>query len=131
MPRLNINLSEAQSRKPLPDDTYTCRILEIQGPTRGPKASYVTAILEVTEGEFEGRQIYHNMPVDGKGAGIFADFVSKVTGDEIDVDALESYDLDTDDLVGQEISVVTTQEEYPEGSGEYQHKVKKVLSLVS
>jgi hypothetical protein len=127
MPRLTVDLTEAQSNKPVPDDTYEAKVASFEGPTQGPKSTYITAIIEITEGDFAGRKFYHNLPINGKGAGILADFVSKTTGEDIDVDDLESLDLDTDDLVGAEIAIVTRQSEYPEGSGEMRSEIKKIL----
>lgn len=128
MPRLNIDLSEAQSQKPIPEDTYLCNVGEISDPQTGPKSTYVMVTYVVAEGEHEGRQLFQNMPITGKGAGIFADFYSKVTGEEIDVDDLDDLDVDTDDLVGQQIGVVAGQKEYPEGSGEFRNEVKKLVA---
>lgn len=127
MPRVSIDLTEAQSRKPIPDDTYPAEIKQWEGPTKGPKSTYLTAILEITEGEHAGRKFYHNLPITGAGAGIFADFYSKATGEEVDVDDMEQMDVDTDDLIGVAIGITTKQEEYPEGSGEMQSKIVKVL----
>lgn len=130
MPRLKVNTTEAQSREALPDDTYTCRVLEITGPHKGTKSSYVTIIFEVAEGEFEKRQIWDNRPVTGKGAGMFVEFWEKATGEVLPIGP-EGVDLDvdTDDAVGQMLGVVTVQEEYPEGSGTFQHKVKKLVAV--
>jgi hypothetical protein len=127
MPRLNVNLSEAQSMKPIPEDTYPCTIMEIGEPQTGPKSTYVLVTYVVSEGEYEGRQLFQNLPITGKGAGIFADFYSKVTGEEVDVDELDDLDVDTDDLIGKEIGVVAGQREYPEGSGEFRNEVKKLV----
>lgn len=127
MPRVNVNLSEAQSLKPIPEDTYLCKVAEFSDIQAGPKSSFMTATLVVTEGEYEGRQLYTNLPIDGKGAGIFADFYSKLTGEEVDVDDLDELDVDTDDLIGMEIGVVAGQREWPEGSGEFRNEVKKLV----
>lgn len=127
MPRLQVDLSEAQSREALPDDTYRCTVFEISDVKEGPKSAYVSIVFAVAEGEFEGRKIYDNRPIEGAGAGLFAEFYSKVTGEEVDVSDMEELDIDTDDLIGLEIAVVTKQEEYPAGSGEFTSKVKKLL----
>lgn len=124
MPRLKVDTSEAVRREALPDDTYPCTVMSISDPKQGAKASYVTIVFEVEDGhEFGKRQIWHNVPIDGKGAGIFEDFYEKVTGEDFPEDG----DVDTDDLIGAEILVVTKQEEYPEGSGEFQNRVSKLL----
>lgn len=127
MPRLKVDLREAQSREALPDGTYSCKIFDISAPKTGEKSSYVSITYEVIEGEFEGRKIFENRPITGKGAGMFAEFYSKVTGEDISVNDLEELDVDTDDLIGEEIGVVTKQREYPEGSGDYVSDVKKLI----
>lgn len=128
MPRLQIDASEAQSMKPIPDDTYPCTVLSVSEPKSGPNASYVEAILVVSEGEFEGRKLYRNMPIEGKGAGIFVDFISKVTGEDYDLDDLDSLEIDTEDLEGQPIGAVVGQREWPEGSGEFRNEVNKIVA---
>lgn len=128
MPRLTVNLTEAQKREPLPDDTYHCRVFEITGPHKGEKSSYVTIKYEVIEGEFEKRQIWENRPVTGKGAGMFAEFWEKATGEQLEYGA-EGIDVDTDQAIGQELGVVVVQREYPEGSGTYTNEVKKLVTV--
>ena len=127
MPRLTIDAKDAQSRKALPDDTYTCRVESISDVKKGAKARYVEAQYKVIEGEFEGRIIFQNLPVEGKGAGIFVDMWNVTTDANLDVDDLESFDADTDDAVGCTLGVVTRQREYPEGSGEFKHEVHKLV----
>lgn len=128
MPRLNVNLKEAESRKALPDDTYLCKVLSISGVKKGPKANYVEVVFDVVDGEFEGRKIYHNLMVSGKGAGMFVEFWNKLMGTEYDVDDLEDLDIDTDEVVGQECRILTKQEEYPAASGEWNHKVQRIYA---
>jgi hypothetical protein len=128
MPRLHIDASEAQSMKPIPEDTYPCTVLSVSEAKQGPNATYVEAVLVVSEGEYEGRKLYRNMPIEGKGAGIFIDFISKVTGEDYDIDDLDELDIDTDDLEGQEVGAVVTQREYPEGSGEFRNEVSRIVA---
>lgn len=127
MPELKLNLSEAQSLKPIPDDTYPGVVKDFSGIESGPKAKYITATLEISEGEFAGRKFYNNLPIEGKGAGIFVDFINKCLDTDYDVDDLEELDLDTDDLLGAEVGMVIKQEEYPEGSGDFRSQIKRIL----
>lgn len=127
-PLVSIDLSEAQSRKPVPDDQYSASVKEINGPHKGPKSHYLTFIIEIAEGEHKGRTFFHNVPINGAGAGIFADLLSKLTGEEYDVDNLENLEVNTDDLVGAPLGIITKQSEYPEGSGEMRSEIKKILS---
>ncbi len=125
MPRVTIDLSEAQSRKPVPEDTYQLKVVEITGPHKGPKSRYMTVVLEITEGEHAGRKFYHNLMITGKAAGMFAEFLSKLTNTDIDIDELENMDIDTDDYIGMEIgAAVADGEEY---QGEVRSEIKKFL----
>jgi predicted P-loop ATPase len=124
MPRVTIDLSEAQSRKPIPEDTYRMKVSDITGPHKGPKSRYMTVVLEIIEGEHTGRKFYHNLMITGKAAGMFAEFLSKLTGQEIDVDELENMDIDTDDYLGMEIGAAVQDAEY---EGETKSEIKKFL----
>lgn len=127
MPRVSLNLKDAKSRKPVPDDTYEVVVKKFEGPIKGPKAHYIKAYIDITEGNYEGHRFFHNLPIEGEGAGIFADFVSKLTGEEIDVDQLEELDIDTDELLDVPFGIVTKQREFPEGSNEFQDNIAKIL----
>lgn len=127
MPTLNLNLSEAQSLKPIPEDTYPAEVVEIGKVEEGPKSNYVPVKVRINAGEHEGRTFFVNLPIDGKGAGIFVDFYNKVCGTDHDVDDLEELAIDTDDMMGQELRIVIKNEEYPEGSGEIRSGVARTL----
>jgi len=127
MPSLTLNLTEAESLKPIPDGTYPARIQGFGDVTQGPKSKYIPAILEISEGEFEGRKFYNNLPLEGKGAGITIAFINTVTGSDFDVDDLDALDIDTDDLIGEECGIILKQEEYPEGSGDMRSQIKRVV----
>jgi len=128
MPRLHIDLSEAQSNKPLPDGIYSAAVDSFSDVQEGPKAKYVTVGFVLTEGGHEGRKFFNNYPIEGKGAGMFADLISKLTGEDIDVDDIDELDIDTDDLIGSPCALVLKQEEYPEGSNDFRSKIAKVLA---
>jgi len=128
-PRITVDTSEAVSLTPVPDDTYPCFVSEIKEVAQGPNAHYVPLVLEVEEGhEFAGRMFFNNLPIDGKGAGIFISFVNKALGLDFDVDDMEDLDFDTDELMGARVRVVSKQEEYPEDSGEFRSQVSKILA---
>lgn len=127
MPELTLNLTEAESLKPIPDGTYPGVVHAFGDVTAGPKAKYISAILKISEGEHEGRKFYVNLPIEGKGAGIFVDFINKITGNNYDVDDHEALEVDTDDLIGSPCGMVLKQEEYPEGSGDFRSQVKRTL----
>lgn len=128
MPELRLNLTEAVSLKPVEDGTYPGEIVGFGEVKQGGKAKYIPAILQISEGEHEGRKFYQNLPVEGKGAGIMVDFINKATGSSFDVDDHEALDVDTDDLIGCAVGMVIKQEEYPEGSGDFRSQIKRVLA---
>ncbi len=126
MPEININLTEAESLKPIPEDAYPAEVVEIGAVTSGPKAHYIPVKLRITGGEHEGRTFYQNLPIEGKGAGIFITFVNKALGTEFDVDDMESMSFNTDDLMGAEVIINIKNEEYPKGSGDMRSGIKSV-----
>lgn len=129
MPRITIDAREAVSIAPVPDDTYPCFVQEVQAVTQGPNCHYLPLVLEIEEGhEFAGRKFFNNLPINGKGAGIFITFINKALGLDHDVDDIDDLDFDTDDLEGARIQVVSKQEEYPEDSGEFRSQVKRILA---
>lgn len=127
-PKLNLDLTEAQVFEAVPDDTYACQVAEISDIQKGQKASYVTVTLEIMEGDYAGQKLFQNLMLDGKAAGMFVDFLNKALGENYDVKELEDLEVDTDDLIGAQVGVVTKQEEYPEGSGEMRSQVKRILA---
>jgi hypothetical protein len=124
MPVVNLNLTEAESLKPIPEDAYPAAVMECGELAEGPKAHYIPAKVQISEGEHEGRTFYVNLPIEGKGAGIFVDFINKCLGMDYDVDDLEDLAFDTDELVGAEIIINIKNEEYPKGSGDIRSGVK-------
>jgi len=124
MPSINLNLSEAESLKPIEEGPYPATVMEVGEVTEGPKAHYVPVKVAVSEGENEGRNFYVNLPIEGKGAGIFIDFINKVLGMDYDVDDMEDLAFDTDELVGGELIINIKNEEYPKGSGDIRSGVK-------
>lgn len=126
MPKLNLDLSEAISNKPIDMGVYEMEVESISEVKQGAKAAYVTIIWNCIEEPFVGRKIYDNRPVNGKGASLFADFYSKVTGEDVDVDDLESLEIDTDDLIGQTALITVGHTEY---QGETQHQVSKISAI--
>lgn len=130
MPKISLNLADAVSLKPIEEGDYVATVLEIGAVKKGPKAHFCPVKLEISDGsEAEGRPFYINLPIEGAGAGIFVDFINKVTGSELDVDDLSDLDYDTDDLIGGEIILIIKTEEYPEDSGEFRSQVKSTARV--
>ena len=126
MPELTLNLTEAESLKPIPDGTYPGVVHAFGDVTAGPKAKYISAILKISDERVLATPA-KALPIEGKGAGIFVDFINKITGNNYDVDDHEALEVDTDDLIGSPCGMVLKQEEYPEGSGDFRSQVKRTL----
>ncbi len=124
MPSINLNLTEAESLKPIEEGAYPATVLEVGEVTQGPKAQYVSVEVAISDGEYEGRNFYNNLPIEGKGAGIFIDFINKVLGMDYDVDDMEDLAFDTDELIGGELIINIKNEEYPKGSGDIRSGIK-------
>lgn len=128
MPNIRINTSEAESLKPIPEDAYPMEVIEVGDTEEGPKAHYVPVKLRVTDGEHQGRTFYQNLPIEGKGAGIFISFINKALNLDYDVDDMEHLDFDTDSLLGAEVIGNVENKEYPKGSGEIRSQIKSIAS---
>lgn len=126
MPSINLNLSEAESLKPIEEGAYPATVIEVGEVTEGPKAHYVPVKLVISDGESEGRNFYQNLPIEGKGAGIFISFINTALGLDYDVDDMEDLAFDTDELIGAEVTINIKNEEYPKGSGDIRSGIKSV-----
>jgi hypothetical protein len=128
--KLKLNLSEAQGREAIPDDTYPATIKGFSDVKKGPKANYVAVEFEISEGQYEGRKFWSNFMVDGAAAGMFVDLVNKATGTSYKVEDMreEGLEIDPNDLIGAPVALVMKQEEYPEDSGEMRSQIKSVLA---
>lgn len=124
MPKINLNLSEAESNKPIDPGVYEAVIDSISDVKSGAKSQYIAFVFRIVEeGPAEGRKVWFNAPIEGRGAGIFADLYSKVMRVDVDVDDLEELEIDTDDMIGEGCLITIGHEEY---QGETRHTVKKV-----
>jgi len=123
MPRLEIDTTEATSFEPIPDDQYEAQVLEVSEVKKGPKAMYVAVTFEITDGEYANRRLWRNYTIEGKGVSFFTELWRKATGEELEIGEA-GLSVDTDDLVGKRIVVITEQEEYEE---QVRAQVKKIL----
>lgn len=122
-PRLDIDLTEAKDFSPVPDDVYDCHVTDVSEVQQGPNARYVSVEFTIASGDHAERKLWRNYPIEGPGASFFSDLWRKVTGEELEIG--EVYGVNTDDLLHEEVQVVTEQEEY---EGEMRSQVQKVLS---
>lgn len=133
MPRVTVDATDGTVFSNVEEaGTYRATIQKIGDPKSGPKAQYMRGDLKVNEGQsYEGSMLFVNLPIDGEGSGIFVDFWNKAMQlDEDDDEYLEvgeTFDVDTDDLNGQELDLVVTMKEFPEGSGEMRPNVARFL----
>ena len=125
MPSIKVLLGDAVGNKPLENGTYEAEILKVDGPKEGPNSHYLSTLFKITDEKAAGRQVYYITPIEGKGASMFIDLWNRATDDDVDVDELEDFDCDTDDLVGYEVRIVIKMREY---EGDMQPEVKKVLA---
>ncbi len=125
MPKLTIDATEATSFEPIPSGTYDARISTIKEPRTSAKGTeYIPIGFEVVDGDYEGRWIWSNFMLSGKGVGITLDFINKALGTEYSA-ADEEFDFDFDDLIGAEVQLVTALEEY---EGQEREQVKRILA---
>jgi hypothetical protein len=54
-------LAEIPSFEPIPAGTYPCRIVEVKFDQTQKGDDRITLICEVSEGEYEGRKVFHGM----------------------------------------------------------------------
>lgn len=125
MPELTIDATEAKSFEPIPDGTYETKILEISEVKQGPKARYVNITFEITDGDYIDRRLWRNFVVEGPGSAFLVDLANKALPDE-EFEVGSEFSLDTDDLIGQAVIVVTVQEEY---EGNTKSEVKRILAV--
>ncbi len=123
--RIRGNFRDAMSSKPVAEGVYGC---EVEGAEdkEGAKANYLKWTLVITDDEEKGRKLFHNTPYDGAGAGMFAEFWMKATGEDLDVDELDEMDFEVDDAYGATLVVTVEHAEYPEGSGKMVAQVSRV-----
>ncbi len=126
-PRLTIDASDVDDFSAIPEDTYPAKVVEIEDIATGPKAQYIPIVFQITDGEFVNRKLWNNYVIEGKGLFGLIDLANKLLGEGRLV-AGEVADFDTDDLLDQPCNIVVGQKEYPEGSGEMQNEIKRVLT---
>ena len=123
MPEIELDATEAQAYGPMEDGPYDVVITDVSDVKEGPKASYITVVFTVSEGDHEGRQIWNNYMVSGKAAGMFLEFWEKCTGDALSIGEMHS--IDTDELLSTELTAIVTMEEF---EGVERPNIKRVLS---
>lgn len=125
MPRLDVDLQEARDFSAIPERDYMCEVAEVSDVQEGDKAKYVRVTFQVQEPEeFAGRNLFRNYVIEGEGAGFFRDMWETVTGEELPIG--EMVEIDTDDLIGEEVVVVN---EHREWEGETRNSVANLIEV--
>ena len=125
-PQIHFDPSKAVSFDTVAPGTYPVRVFAVSDVEQGPKAKYLSVEFEHLDPELAGKagHIWRNYPIEGKGAGFFKDLWKKAVGEDLS----ELTQLDTDDLVGKEITVELSlrpaddEEGWPE-----RNEIKKVI----
>lgn len=117
---LDFNLEDQQSEfQPMPAGQYMGKISnpdDVQLTESSNGNPMIKVQWTVTEGEYEGRKLFDNVPLTAK-AGFKVKQYAEVIGLE------EGAELDTDDFVGAEALLKVTQREY---QGEPRNNIDKV-----
>lgn len=129
--RITPDFSEAVSRDPIADGIYHARIIEasLQPSKKNPTESYIKWKLELfgAEGDLakeNGKMLFYNTMITGKGAGMLKDLVHAATGKEIDAD------FDTDELLGQQVTVTLKARIKEDGTADAWPDVKAVKAYM-
>ncbi|NIN68865.1 MAG: hypothetical protein GTO63_30100 [Anaerolineae bacterium] len=127
-PQLRVDMTEAESFAPVDaPGVFPMKVYSVSEAKQGPKATYVEVQFAFLEPELDKKhgKVYNNYPINGKGAFRFKEMWKKILGEDLPEDA--PIDVDTDELLGQEIDVdITIDYEYdPENP---KNKVAKLIS---
>jgi hypothetical protein len=94
MPKISPNFNEATKRSE--PGTYLCRILSSE--IRTAKSSGNLYVAWKLQTQPDGRWVFYNTPIEGKGAGMFKHFIHSA-GDE----SYQGGDYDTDTVLGKTV----------------------------
>lgn len=126
MPRVIFDPTQAVTFSTAQPGTYPFRIDEVKGPLKSKEKG--EAMLEVYFRFVDDRlhqkhgRVIRNYMLEGKGAGFTVDLWKKVTGESIDLS--QPGEIDTDDLIGKEITCELGNEDY---QGELRNRIEKVI----
>lgn len=117
MPKVTLDMSEAQDFSPVPVGTFQARISDVQLKTSKAGNGYAAVTFELwgnvnAASVVNGRKLWLNAPYSGKGAGIFKGLFEAATRERLASNLLE---LDTDALLGKDVVVTVKHELDPNG----------------
>jgi hypothetical protein len=128
MPELVIDFSETQSFDPLPPGDYVVSVESAKPGKSTAGNPKVSLQVKVIEGEQEGRMLFDDLVLTGKGAFKIRQALKAFGLLDSDQDQVR---LDSDDLVGCVGTVTVANEVWAEedgGDGETRSRVKKYVS---
>lgn len=124
MPLLDVDFSEARELIFIEEEgEQPATISEISAPEQKEKGPGVWVTFEISDGPHEGGNLVRWYSLSGKGSGFLLDLINKAMKAEYSKGDLSH--LDTDDLIGQPVRIITKNEPY---EGELRTNVAKVLS---
>lgn len=134
MPKLPQSLADVSTVvKPIDEGTYAAEISEVEVTESKSKLPMVVVTYAILEGDFKGRKLTDYMVLETKkhepnepGLRQLKRLIVAALGE----DSANSDDFDTDELQGQQVTLVIKQESYEDEGGEEQvsNRVKKVLA---
>ena len=131
MAQITVDLSEAVELASVPPGVYPARIsgAEVKA-TKAGTGNYIKWEMTIfgAEGEltrFNNSKVWHNTMTSGKGAGMLKQFVKAATGEEL------SGGLDTDTLLGKEVSLTLAEGKDQHGQPSGYPEVKAVKALAA
>lgn len=124
MPLLDVDFSEARELVFVEEEgELPATITEISEPELKEKGPGVWVTFEINDGKYSGGCLVRWYSLRGKGSGFLLELVNKATNQQYTKGDLSH--LDTDDLIGQQVRIVTRNRTY---EGELRTEVAKVLS---
>ncbi len=134
MPKLPQSLADVSTVvKPIDEGTYAAEISEVEVTESKSKLPMVVVTYTISDGDFKGRKLTDYMVLETKkrepnepGLRQLKRLIVAALGE----DSANSDDFDTDELQGQNVTLVIKQESYEDEGGDEQvsNRVKKVLA---
>lgn len=130
MPRMTINTSEATSFEATQPGPYSMTIDELEGPIKSKEKQTpgLNVYFKFVDPDLDQKcgRVRRFYPITGKGAGFFADLYKTATGSELPIGKEGGdLDIDTDDLMGKQVTVDIDNREH---EGKMYNEAKKVVA---
>ena len=121
MPRIHANWDEVAAGTLIPEGRYPARIDKVEERTSSAGNEYWNVEFTIIDGEYEGRKLW----------GVFmlspqALWKLRALAQACGLDLSGERELDSEELVGQEVGIVVTTEEY---DGQTRNRVNQFFAL--